>query len=47
MKNPKINIPLTDPFALRIEELVKSGKSIEKAYEIYHKENQKPKEKTK
>jgi hypothetical protein len=44
MEHPKINIPLTDPFAIRIDELIKSGKTVEEAYAIYHEENQKKQE---
>jgi type II secretory pathway component PulF len=42
-EHPKINIEPEGDFAKRIAELIKSGKTVDEAYQIYHEENQKEK----
>jgi hypothetical protein len=41
MEELKLNIEPEGNFAKRIAELIKSGKTVDEAYKIYHEENQK------
>jgi hypothetical protein len=41
MEELKLNIEPDGDFGKRIAELIKSGKTVDEAYQIYHKENQK------